>query len=108
MQTVEMHFSNAIQEHSLFNQAALLLIQEITELAPDDICNRCTELTTLQQELADNQNHLFTLMEFVGPEILNTSFVGEFQRALQQSILTCDALHAAVLDYKKALISCPT
>ena len=106
MQIVEMHFNNAILEHNLFRQAALLLIREITELAPDDICKRCMELTALQEELACNQTLLFTLMEFVGPEILNASFVGEFQRALQQSILTCDALHAAVLDYKNTLIPC--
>ena len=108
MQTVEMHFSDAIQKNTLFEKAAALFIEEIPSLTPDDVYHRCRKLRTLQQELTDKQNHLFDLMEFIGPEILERSFIGEFQRALKQSISTCDTLHAEILQYRNMLLSCPT
>ena len=108
MQTVEMHFSDAIQKYTLFEKAAALFIEEIPSLTPDDVYHRCRKLRTLQQELTDKQNHLFDLMEFIGPEILERSFIGEFQRALKQSISTCDTLHAEILQYRNMLLSCPT
>jgi len=107
MQPLEMHFNKAIQKHSLFKQAATLLIQEIPRLTPDDIYNRCNDLSNMQRELTDNKDHLFGLMEFFGPGVLDTAFIGEFQRALEKSILTCDSLYAEVLHYKDTLIPHP-
>ena len=107
MQSVEMYFNKAIQKHSLFKQAATLLILEIPGLTPNDIHNRCTDLTIMQRELTDNKDHLFDLMEFWGPGILDTAFIGEFQRALEKSILTCDSLYSEVLHYKDTLIPHP-
>ncbi len=106
MQTVEMQFIDAIHNYGLFQQAATLLIEEIPGLTPDDIYQRCSELAALQCELTEGQSHLFVLMEFVGPEILDQPFIGEFQRALQKSIRTSDMLRAEILHYKNADTRC--
>lgn len=107
MKTVEMHFNDTIAEYSLFKNAATSLIQDIPSLTPNEINQRCAELSSIIRAITDNKNHLFDLMEFMGPGILDTSYIGEFQRALDKSILTCDTLYAEILAYKETLTSLP-
>jgi hypothetical protein len=104
MQTIEMYFNTAIEKHSIFKQTATLLLQEIPALAPLTICHRCRELTILHNRLIADQNHLFDLMEFMGPGILDTLFIGEFQRALGKSLETCNALFKELQSYKENLV----
>jgi hypothetical protein len=105
MKTVEMLFNETIAEYSLFRHAAVLLIQEIPSLPPKEINQRCAELTSMIRAITDNKSHLFDLMEFIGPGILDTSCVGEFQRILDKSIHACDTLYADLLVYKDTLTS---
>jgi hypothetical protein len=105
MQTIEMYFNDTIAKYSLFKQAAASLVQEIPSLTPIDIDNRCQELTTLYNRLLPDKNHLFSLMEFMGPSILDTSYISEFQRALDKSIDTCNVLYEELRIYKDNLIS---
>ncbi len=103
MQTIEMYLNSAIEKYSLFEQTTLLLKQEIPLLTPDDIQLRSIELARMHKELTENKNHIFDLIEFVGPGILDSSCIGEFQRALEKSIHACDALYAEILTYRAGL-----
>jgi hypothetical protein len=105
MKTVEMLFNETIADYSLFKHAAASLIQEIPSLTPNDINHRCAELSSMIRAITDNKSHLFDLMEFIGPGVLDTSCVGEFQRILDKSILACDTLYADLLVYKNTLTS---
>jgi hypothetical protein len=107
MQSVEMYFNDMIAKHNLFKQAATLLIQEVPSLAPHDIHHRCEGLSILRKELTENNDQLAILMEFMGPGLLNTSYIGEFQRALDKSLLTCNSLYAEILVYKNKMTSHP-
>lgn len=107
MQSVEMYFNDMIAKHNLFRQTASLLIQEAFALTPNDIQQRCEALSTMRKELTEDNEQLSIRMEFLGPGILNTSYIGEFQRALDKSILTCDSLYAELLVYKNELTSHP-
>jgi len=104
MKSVEMYFNDTIAKYSLFKQAATLLIKEIPALSPLDISNRCGNLTTMHKELNEGRDQLFILMEFVGSTILDTSYVGEFQRALDKSIVACDLLHDELTFYQNSLL----
>jgi hypothetical protein len=57
----------------------------------------------MQQRLGEDQEHFFTVMEFFGPELLETAAIGEFQRALDQSITTCNTLHQEIVVYRRRL-----
>ncbi len=105
MQTIEMCFNNSIEKHSIFKQAATSLIQEIPSLSPHEIDHRCKELEILHNDLISNKDYLFALMEFMGPGILDNSYIGEFQRALDRSIAACDTLFTEILNYRKTLVS---
>ncbi|MBU1568837.1 MAG: hypothetical protein KJ630_24830 [Proteobacteria bacterium] len=105
MQSVEMYFNDMIAKHDLFKQAAFLLMKEVPSLTPTDIHDRCENLLILKRELTKDNDQLSIRMEFLGPGILDTTYLGDFQRALDQSILACDLLHAEILLYKDSLLS---
>lgn len=103
MHSVEWHFADTIEKLGVLTLAATDLIEEIPSLSPQDVQLRCEILLDMQQNLNEDKEQFFAIMEFVGPGILDTSYIGEFQRALDKSILACDTLHAAVLDYKSKI-----
>jgi hypothetical protein len=100
MQTIEMCFNNTIEKHSIFKQAAQSLKNEIPSLAPHEIDRRCRELEILHKDVISNKEYLFTLMEFMGPDILDTAYIGEFQQALDKSIAVCNDLYKEILVYR--------
>jgi len=106
MQSVEMYINDTIEKYSLFKQAAVSLAQEIPALTPHVIHQRCEMLNAMHRELTKNKEQLFVIIEFMGPGVLDTSYIGEFQRALDKSILACDTLYAGILGYKDNLLSC--
>ena len=106
MQTIEMYFNDTIAKYSLFKQAAISLVQEIPAMTPDDIFRRCENLSALRTEATQDKDQFFIIMEFMGPGILDSSFIGEFQRVLDTSILACDTLYTEILSYKDDLLSC--
>lgn len=105
MQSIEWHFADTIEKLGVFTQAATTLIGEIPSLSPNDVKERCEELTSMQQNLSEDKEQFFAIMEFVGPGILDTSYIGEFQRALDESILACDNLHQVILAYKSNILA---
>lgn len=107
MQSIEMYFNDTIEKISLFKQAAILLVQEIHALTPEAVHQRCNNLSAMQVKLTENKEQLFIIMEFMGPGVLDNSFIGEFQRALGKSILACDTLYTEILAYKHNLSSHP-
>lgn len=107
MQNVEMYFNDMIAKHNLFKQAATLLIKEAASLSPNDIHHRCEALSAMRKELTEDNDQLSIRMEFLGPGILDTFYIGDFQRALDKSILTCNSLYVEILVYKNNLTSHP-
>ncbi len=103
MQSASMYFNDTIEQCNLFKQAATSIIAGIHTLSPDDIYQRCEKLSTMLKDLTENKEQFFTVLEFFGPGVLDTSSIGEFQRALDKSILTCDSLYAEILIYKQNL-----
>ncbi len=107
MQTVEMYFNEKIEEYRRFKQDTFTLIEDIRLLSPIELGNRCDALATQKQEIIHDHAHLCLIMEDIGPEILNTSYIGEYQRALDKSILACDMLQAEIHSYKNRMQALP-
>ena len=103
MLNVELYFNETISRYNLFKQAAVHLLQEVRLLSPEEIHGRCKRLTEMHRELMENKEQLFTIIEFVGPGILDTAYIGEFQRALDTSVAACDALYQEILVYRDNL-----
>ena len=103
MLNVEIRFNDTIAKYNLFQQAAVALMQEIHSLSPEMIYHRCERLTAMHHEMMENKEQLFSMMEFFGPGILETSYIGDFQRALDKSITACEALYQEILAYRELL-----
>jgi hypothetical protein len=107
MQTVEMYFNEKIEKYRQLKQDTFILIEDIPLLSPIELGNRCDALSTQQREIIQDHEHLCLIMEDIGPEILNTAYIGEYQRALDKSILACDILHAEIHSYKNRMHALP-
>jgi hypothetical protein len=103
MQTVEMYAREKIEKYQHFNATTALLIEEIPLLSPSELQNRCADLVLLQRELTDNNDFLCHTLEWVGPDILNTSYIGELQRAIDKSVLASASLYTELLAYRDHL-----
>jgi hypothetical protein len=100
---VEIYFNETIARYNLFKQAAVVLIKDVPSLSPEEIYYRCEKLTAMHQELLEKKEQLFIIVEFFGPGILDTAYIGEFQRTLDKSISACDSLYQEILTYRKKL-----
>ena len=103
MLSVEIYFNDTIAKYNLFKQAAVKLLQEVRLLSPEEIHDRCKHLTEMHRELMENKEQLFTIIEFVGPGILDTGYIGDFQRALDKSVAACDALYQEIVVYRNTM-----
>ena len=100
MQSVEWYFNDTIEQLSMLTLTATALVEEIPTLTPGDVQQRCHQLSDMQEKLSADKEQFFAIMEFVGRGVLDTFYIGEFQRALDKSVLACNALHAVILQYK--------
>ena len=107
MQTVEMYFTEKIEEYRQLKQDTCSLIEDIPLLSPLELGNRCDALAMQQREIIHDHEHICLIMEEIGPEILNTSYIGEYQRALDKSILACDMLQVEIHSYKNRMYALP-
>lgn len=108
MQSLEMYFNDTIEKYRQLKQNAFTLVADIPLLSPPEIGSRCRALTTLQREIANDNDQLCLLIKDIGPEILDASYLGEYQRAMDKSILACDTLQAEMLLYRnKMKTACP-
>jgi hypothetical protein len=105
MESVEWYFADSIEKLDVFILAAATLVDELPSLQANDIQQRCEALIGIQEKLSQDKEFFFTLIEFLGPGVLSTTYIGEFQRALDKSILTCDILQSAVVKYRQDIIA---
>ena len=103
MQSPELYFNDIITKLNLFKQAAVVFMQEVLSLKPEELRQRSEDLTVRHKELLENKEQLIIIMEFFGPGILDTSYICEFQRALDKSIIACDELYKEILVYRESL-----
>jgi len=101
MQTMALYFNETIEKYRQLQQAADLLTTALPGLSPAEINSRCEHLTALQRVITADNDRLCQLMEEIGPEILDTAEVGEYQRAMDTSILACDSLRQEIFLHRQ-------
>lgn len=103
MQNVEQFFNDTVANYNIFKKAAVNLLEEVPTLSPEEIRRRCEKLGNIYKELHDKKEQLFAVIDFFGPGLLDTTYISEFQQALDQSIVSCDALYEEILAYRDNL-----
>lgn len=105
MKSVEDYFNEVIQQYRTLEQRTTELANEIASLSPEEILERCTKLQELQKEIAEDDTRLIELMKFIGSDILDMPFLGEYQRALDKAIKASDKVAAKAYAQKSMLSS---
>lgn len=105
MRTIEQHCNETIQRMSLFRHEAQKLIEEVDQLSPQTIFQRCEKLSHMYKELNYHKERLFILLEFNGPAVLDATCVGDFQNELFKSIKACDHLYDRLASYREKFIN---
>lgn len=103
MEGIETYFNDTIAAYNRFEQEALLLLEDIPNLQARQIEDRCEDLVGMHREIMENSDQLCVVMDYVGPAILNTPYIGEFQRSLDRSAAVCQTLFTEITDYKARL-----
>lgn len=86
MKTVEEYFLQSISHYQLLVEEATVLATELQSLSPNQILEKCSNLQKIQQEIAENDAHIVEIMNFMGPEVLDNPYTGEYQRTIQKAI----------------------
>ena len=104
MKTIEEYFQDSIEQYHLLEEHAQNLADQIGSLKPDEIMQKCDDLHELQKSIATNDANIIEIMKFVGPEVLENPYTGEYQRALQKAIDASDRVANKAKTLKTLLV----
>ena len=104
MKPFEEYFVDSITRYKILEREADTLIATMESLSPDQILDKCSELSCLQKEISENDERIIELIKFNGPSILDNPCTGEYQRALQRALDASDRV-ASKARTIKALLS---
>ncbi len=90
MKTLENWFSESIEQYSIFTSKTVELKENMESLPLDEIEQRCSTIKRIQEEISGRDRKLHDIMAFIGPEALQNSLTGEYQRALDLAISETD------------------
>jgi uncharacterized protein (DUF1778 family) len=97
----ELSFRNAITRYTLLDQAASSLIADLTDLSPQQLLQRSSQVSSMQQDLTLQDDQLISILILAGPEILNADFIKAYREILAKVLLTCDRLWGQMAEIKK-------
>ena len=90
MKTTEDLFRESIDQYKILIADASNLSKVITNLSPDEILHRCKNIQQQQNKQIVIDNFIVEIMLDSGPEILESPYIGEYQRILDEAMLACD------------------
>lgn len=104
MKTTEDLFRESIDQYKILIADAYDLSKIITDLSPDEILNRCENLQKQQNEQLIIDKFIIEIMVDSGAQILETPYIGEYQRILDKAMQACDDVALKAKEIKLALL----
>ena len=103
MKTTEKLFRESIDHYNLLIIAAENLNKKMATLSPNDILHCCHKLQKQQKQQAKTDLFIIDVMLDSGPDILQETYIGEYQRILQKAIHQCDELAVKAKEIRSIL-----
>jgi len=85
MKTPEELFQGSIDHYQQLIRQTSELHDNMAALSPDTILERCQQARKLLQDQAEVDKFIIDVMMDIGPQILDSPFVGEYQRVLAEA-----------------------
>jgi hypothetical protein len=90
MKTTEAIFRESIDQYKILINNASALSKIIADLAPAEILRCCKTLQKQQRKQGEVDKFIIEIMLDSGPRILETPYIGEYQRVLDKAMQACD------------------
>lgn len=90
MNTTTDLFRESIEQYKYLTDQTNSLASKMAGLSPEEILQHCEELQQLQQKQAVVDTFILEVMADNGPQILDTQYIGEYQRIMNKAIQSCD------------------
>ncbi len=90
MKTAENIFRESIDQYKALITDASDFNKIIENLSPEEILQRCEILQKQQNEQAKIDKFIIEIMLDFGPRILETPYIGEYQKILDKAMQACD------------------
>ncbi|MBL4902508.1 hypothetical protein JYT85_00405 [Desulfocapsa sp. AH-315-G09] len=103
MKTTEDLFRDSINQYKTLITDASALSEIIPNLSPDEILHRCKDLKKQQHEQLLIDNFIVEIMVTSGPQILETPYIGEYQRILNEAMTAFDAVAVQAKAIRKTI-----
>jgi len=103
MKTTEDLFRDSIDQYKMLITDASDLSEIIPNLSPDEILHRCNSLQKQQNEQIVIDNFIVEIMVDSGPQILETPYIGEYQRILDEAMTAFDEVALKAKAIKKTI-----
>ncbi len=103
MKTPEDLFHESILYYQKLIRNATDLSDRISDLSPEEILEKCKQLQGQRKKQMANDAFIIEIMSDTGSEILNESFVGEYQRTLDKAIHAYDKVTSKAKTIKTLL-----
>lgn len=104
MDTIDKWFNESIEQYEKFIAITVDLRENIDSLALDEILQRCASIKEVQQGINTRDVNLHTIMDFVGPEVLDNPLTGDYQRTLDSAIRVTDRVASKLQSRKLRLL----
>jgi hypothetical protein len=103
MKTTEELFRGSINKYKILITEASELSKSIATLSPDEIMERCGNLQKQQNQQVEIDKFIVEIMVDCGPRILETPYIGEYQRILDKAMQACDEVALKAKAIRKTL-----
>lgn len=103
MKTIDVLFSESIEQYQSFTVETAGLTENIDSLSIEKIVQRLESIKKLQEDIAEQDGKLHAIMDFTGAEVLENPLTGEYQRALDTAINETDRV-ASKMQLRKILL----
>lgn len=103
MKTIDVWFSESIEQYFNFIAKTEGLREDIDSLPIEKIMQRLESIKKLQEDIAEQDGKLHMIMDFSGVEVLENPLVGEYQRALDAAIRETDRV-SSKMQLRKILL----
>ncbi|GEM_PF-1271419 len=103
MKTPEDLFRESISLYKKLIKNATFLSEQMVSMTAEEILMKCEQLRELQAKQVATDSFIIEIMQDSGPGILDTPYVGEYQRTLKKALQSYDKVSAKAQTIKMLL-----
>jgi hypothetical protein len=103
MDTIKPLFEKTIDKYKNFIGVVEGIERDMSSLPAEEILALCEKVRKLQEEISPDDKKIAEIMSITGSDIMDTPFIGEYQRILDRAEHACESLSSKAHIHKAIL-----